>query len=115
MSVLDDLRRLSSAGDIVTNLEVDYDPRVQNGARLHNQRRKGDDRAEEPGAPASACDAELRARCRAHLRAAHDGFVGKSPLEARLFKVHKQAARDRQDACARTAPVPLVSITGPVT
>jgi nitrogenase-stabilizing/protective protein len=89
MSVLDDLRKLSSAEDFFAFLGVPSDPAVVRVARLHILRRMGDYLRREP---LDALD-ELttRQRCREHLETAYADFAKSSPLEQRVFKVLKDA------------------------
>jgi nitrogenase-stabilizing/protective protein len=91
MSVLDELRRLSAAEDIFRCLEVPYEPSVVNVARLHILRRMGEYLAKEE--MTGLDDDEVRARCRAHLEKAYADFVARSPIEERVFKVHKDAVK----------------------
>jgi nitrogenase-stabilizing/protective protein len=93
MSVLEDLRRLSAAEEIFSYLDVPFEASVVNVARLHILRRMGEYLAKEP--LAGLDDAEIRARCRAHLQAAYDDFVARSPIEERVFKVHKDAVKPK--------------------
>ena len=90
MSVLDDLKRLSAAEEFFQYLGVAYEPGVMNVARLHILKRMGQYLASEP---AQGSDAELRARCAEHLKTAYADFVARTPIEARVFKVHQDAAR----------------------
>lgn len=105
MSVLDDLRRLSSAEDFFRYLDVAYDPCVVDVARLHILRRMGEYLAKEPLSERG--DDEVRASCRAHLTTAHADFVAHKPLEARVFKVLKEAVEPK-----RGAFVPLADLVG---
>ena len=90
MSVLDDLKRLSAAEEFFQYLGVAYEPSVINVARLHILKRMGQYLAAET---AQGSDDELRARCAEHLRAAYADFVARTPIEARVFKVHQDAVR----------------------
>ncbi len=103
MSVLADLRRLSTAEEIFGYLDVSFDAAVVNVARLHILRRMGEYLASEPS---SLSEAELRERCRDHLRRAYDDFVARSPLDERVFKVHKDAVKAKA-----APPVPFVPLT----
>jgi nitrogenase-stabilizing/protective protein len=50
----------------------------------------------------------VRARCRAHLQTAYHDFVARSPLDERVFKVHKDAVKS---PAARPAPfVPVAAL-----
>ena len=109
MTVLDELRRASSAEDFFRVLHVDYDAKVLNVARLHVLRKMGEFLATEPLDQLD--DDVVRERCRTLLRTAHDAFLEKSPLETRLFKVHKNAA----PAPEKAAFVPLSVLSTPRT
>jgi len=93
MTILDELRRLSSAEEIFALLEVPYEPDVLRVARLHILRRMGDYLRKEP--PATITEAELREQCRGYLRTAYEDFVKSSPLEQRVFKVLKDAVKPK--------------------
>jgi len=93
MSVLEDLRRLSAAEEIFDYLGVPYEPSVINVARLHILRRMGQYLASEPITALS--EHQLRARCRAVLEAAYADFVARTPIEERVFKVHKDAVKTK--------------------
>jgi nitrogenase-stabilizing/protective protein len=91
MGLIDELKRLSAAEDFFRRLEVEFDPRVLAPARLHILRRMGESlsqaRLEE------LTDAEVWALAREALRSAYADFTRSSPLEERVFKVHRQAKR----------------------
>jgi nitrogenase-stabilizing/protective protein len=106
MSVLDDLRGLSSAEDFFRYLDVEYDPGVLNIARLHILRRMGQYLAKE--ALAGRDDDAVRALCREHLQRAHADFVARTPLDERVFKVLKDAVAPKRGG----AFVPLADLTG---
>lgn len=108
MSVLDELRKLSSAEEFFEALGVEYDPNVVHVARLHILRRMGEylasidlDRASE---------AEARAACREQLARAYADFVASSPIEQRVFKALKDAAKPKPSA--QKPFVPLSALTG---
>jgi nitrogenase-stabilizing/protective protein len=103
MSVLADLRRLSSAEDFFRYLDVAYDPTVVNVARLHILRRMGEYLSREPLLDRD--DDEVRQLCREHLQAAHADFVARRPLDERVFKVLKDAVQPK-----RSAFVPLADL-----
>lgn len=90
MSVLDDLKRLSAAEEFFQYLDVAYEASVVNVARLHILKRMGQYLAAET---AQGSDSELRARCAEHLKAAYADFVARTPIEARVFKVHQDAVK----------------------
>ena len=93
--VLDQLNKASSAEDFFALLGVDYDAKIVNVARLHILRRMAQYLASEDftGMP----DAMIGERCKAVLAQAYNDFVVSTPIDQRLFKVHK-------DAVAAAAP-----------
>ena len=112
MSLLDELRGLSSAEEFFAFLGVAYEPAVVHVARLHIMRRMGQylRGSEVEGELAGADDGALFALCRDHLAQAYADFVASSPIAERVFKVH-------QDAIQPKAPparpfVPLTALTG---
>lgn len=109
MSVLDDLSHLSSAEDFFTFLDVAYEPQIVHVARLHIMRRMGQylKGSQIDGVFEGLSDDDVRALCREHLAQAYQDFVASSPLQERLFKVHKEAVAPK----AAPGPV-LVSVTG---
>jgi nitrogenase-stabilizing/protective protein len=108
MSVLDDLRSLSAAEEFFRYLDVPYDAQVVNVARLHILRRMGE--YLRAGAAASESDDAARARCRAHLQTAYEDFVKSSPLQERVFKVHKDAIKEKEPPAPKRVFVPLSSL-----
>ena len=116
MSVFQDLSRLSTAEDFFAYLGVPFDPRVLNVARLHILRRMGERLAGDgPGAgaggpsPTPQDDEATRSRYRAHLQAAYDDFLARSPLQERVFKVLKDSVKERPTK--KAAPfVPLSAL-----
>ncbi|SFG43361.1 nitrogenase-stabilizing/protective protein [Novosphingobium sp. CF614] len=112
MNLLDDLQGLSSAEDFFTFLGVPYEPSVVHVARLHIMRRMGQylHGSEVEGALESADEDALLALCREHLAQAYGDFVASSPIEQRVFKVHKDAIQPKS---APSRPfVPLTALTG---
>lgn len=105
MSILDDLRQLSSAEDFFRVLEVEYDPRILAVARLHILRRMGQYLR---SLSASAGEAELQAECRSHLQRAYEDFIASTPLEQRVFKVLQDAVKPV--VSAQPAFVPLEAL-----
>ncbi|NVN38207.1 nitrogenase stabilizing/protective protein NifW [Komagataeibacter swingsii] len=92
MEILDELRGLSSAEDFFRLLDVDYEPRVLNVARLHILRRMGSYLA--AGNLEDVADNETcRALCRAQLQRAYEDFTCSTPITERVFKVHRDAVR----------------------
>jgi nitrogenase-stabilizing/protective protein len=112
MTVLDDLAKLSAAEDFFAYLDVAYDPAVVHVSRLHILRRMGQYLRESDGrgVVAKIDDEQVRLLCRDHLAKAYQDFVVSTPLQERLFKVHRDAV------APKTAPakpfVPLSMLTG---
>jgi nitrogenase-stabilizing/protective protein len=95
MTVLNDLSALSSAEDFFKYLEVPYEPSVINVARLHILRRMGEYLR---GSDMEGNDDDtVRALCRDHLEKAYADFVASSPIEQRVFKVHKDAVAPKPE------------------
>ena len=101
MTVLEQLSKLSSAEDFFRFLDLPFDPVVLNIARLHILRRMGDNLRQ---AVAEPDEAKARAYFRAHLERAYEDFVRSSPINERVFKVHKDAIR--------SSVSPLVHLSG---
>ena len=102
-----DLKALSSAEDFFRILNVPYDPQVLGVARLHILKRMGQTVASlDPALP----EDQAIGLCRDALVAAYAEFSGKSPLQARLFKVLRD--RDPARPATRGAFVPLSDLTG---
>jgi nitrogenase-stabilizing/protective protein len=94
MSVLDDLRKLSSAEEFFEALGVEFDPSVLRVARLHILRRMGEYLANSD--QAEMTDAQTRAACASHLAKAYHDFIASSPIEQRVFKVLKDAVKPKE-------------------
>ncbi len=103
MTVLEDLRRLSAAEEIFQYLGVPFDVGVVNVARLHILRRMGEYLAKE--SVVGLEEGEVRERCRAHLQVAYDDFVARSPIDERVFKVHKDAVKTKAPKPAPFVPL----------
>ena len=99
MSVLEDLAQLSAAEEFFTYLDVAYEPSVVHVSRLHILRRMGQylKTSEADGAFEALSDDEIKALCRTHLEQAYQDFVKSSPIEERLFKVHKDAVAPKPE------------------
>jgi nitrogenase-stabilizing/protective protein len=108
MSVLDDLRKLSSAEEFFEALGVDYDPAVVRVARLHILRRMGEYLHQNDLSAAS--EDEAREACRSHLAKAYADFLSSSPIEERVFKVLKDAVKPAEEP--KKPFVPLSLLTG---
>jgi len=93
MSILDDLRKLSSAEDFFETLGVERDPGVVRVARLHVLKRMGQYIAGAwlDGLP----EEQVVAACKSHLAKAYDDFVASSPIEQRLFEAHQDAVKSK--------------------
>lgn len=103
MTVLDQLRNLSTAEDFFDLLGVSYEPAVLDVARLHILKRMGEYLRKNKNTLAEADDETARSLCRSNLERAYIDFVESTPLEQRVFKVLKDAV---------TPPAePLVQIT----
>src|ERR1700738_5269702 len=102
MTVFEQLSRLSSAEDFFRFLDLPFDPVVLNVARLHILRRMGDNLRQAAVEPD---EGKARAHFRAHLEHAYQDFVRSSPINERVFKVHKDAIR--------SSAAPLVHLSTP--
>ena len=110
MSILEQLADLSAAEEFFDLLGVDYDPGVVQVARLHILRRMGQylhgsDMAGKP-------DDEVREMCRAHLEQAYQDFVASSPIQERLFKVHKDAVAPKPEPAKPFVPLGALTVPG---
>jgi nitrogenase-stabilizing/protective protein len=112
MSLLDELGRLSAAEDFFAFLDVSFDPTVVQVARLHILRRMGQylKGSQLDGVFEGLSDPEIRTLCREHLEQAYRDFVKSSPIQERVFKVHKEAVE--QKAKPSKPFVPLGAVTG---
>jgi len=114
MGVLEDLGRLSSAEEFFAFLDVPYEPSVVHVARLHILRRMGQylKGSEVDGSFDDLGDAEIRALCREHLEQAYSDFVASSPIEERLFKVHKEAVEPKAEPAKPFVPLTSIAVAG---
>jgi nitrogenase-stabilizing/protective protein len=101
--ILERLNKASSAEDFFALLDVNFDPRIVNVARLHILRRMGQYLAAENFD--GTTEADIAARCKAVLEQAYADFVASSPIDQRVFKVLKDAVA--QPAKPAPAFVPL--------
>jgi len=106
MSILDDLRKLSSAEEFFDALGVEYDPAVVRVARLHILRRMGEYLAAAP--LEDAPEEEAIAACKSRLAQAYADFVASTPIEQRLFKVHKDAVKPKAEPAKPFVPLNLL-------
>jgi nitrogenase-stabilizing/protective protein len=110
MSVLDELGRLSAAEEFFQFLDIQFEASVVQVSRLHILRRMGQylKGSQVDGVFEGLDDTEIRALCRAHLEQAYQDFVASSPIQERLFKVHKEAVEPK--AALAKPFVPLASL-----
>jgi nitrogenase-stabilizing/protective protein len=90
-TILEKLQKTSSAEDFFQLLGVDYDPKVVNVSRLHILRRMGQYLFSEDFS--GLADEEVSAKCKEFLERAYADFLKSSPIDERLFKVHKDAVK----------------------
>lgn len=109
MTVLEELGRLSAAEEFFLFLEVPYEAPVVHVARLHILRRMGQylKGSQIDGVFEGLGEPEVRALCRAHLEQAYQDFIKSSPIQERLFKVHREAVQPKAPA---KPFVPLASL-----
>ena len=104
-NILAKLNDASAAEEFFDILGVGYDPKVVNVARLHILRRMGEYLASEDLDGVS--DADVEARCKAVLERAYEDFVKSTPIDERVFKVHKEAIAPKAEP---EAPANFVSL-----
>jgi len=90
-AILQQLKKASSAEEFFALLGVDYEPQVVNVARLHILRRMGQYLFGEDLCELD--DATVTERCKAFLEQAYQDFLKSTPIDERLFKVHKDAVK----------------------
>jgi len=112
MSVLQDLGRLSSAEDFFTYLDLQFEPSIVQVSRLHILGRMGQylKGSEIDGAFEGLSDEEIKALCREHLDQAYQDFVASSPIQERLFKVHKDAVAPKEEPASNFVPLDSLKI-----
>jgi nitrogenase-stabilizing/protective protein len=90
------VKAAASAEEIFALLDVAYDPKVLNVARLHILKRMSAHLAEADldSLPAGVVESRLRDA----LARAYQDFAASSPLEQRVFKVLRQAAAPAEAA-----------------
>jgi nitrogenase-stabilizing/protective protein len=93
-SMLDALKKASSAEDFFTLLGVEYDPKFVAVTRLHILRRMGQYLVSQDFSGLS--NAEVTERCKNFLEQAYDDFVQSSPMNERVFKVLKEAVEPQK-------------------
>jgi len=104
--ILDDLKAVASAEEVFDLLEVRYDPRVLNVARLHILKRIGEwlEAEDLEGLP----DLAVAERCKAALQRVYQSFERASPRNGASFKVFRDAI-----ALRRRAFVPFAELLEP--
>ena len=112
MSVLEDLGRLSSAEDFFNYLDLPFEPSIVQVSRLHILRRMGQylKGSEIDGAFDGLGDEEIRSLCRSHLEQAYQDFVASSPIQERLFKVHKEAVAPKEEPQSNFVPLDSLKV-----
>ena len=106
MTVLDELRTLSTAEDFFDFLEIPCDPLVLDVARLHILKRMGEYLRKNKAALADADDDTARTLCRTHLERAYNDFIESTPLEQRVFKVLKEAVAPASEPLVQISLTP---------
>lgn len=89
--ILEQLKKASCAEDFFTLLNVEYDPKVVNVARLHILRRMGEYLFSEDFS--GLTDADVADKCKSFLERAYEDFKQSSPIDERVFKVLKDAVK----------------------
>ncbi len=89
--ILEQLKKASCAEEFFTLLGVDYEPKIVNVARLHILRRMGQYLFSEDFSEQD--DAVVTSRCKEFLERAYQDFQKSTPIDERLFKVHKDAVK----------------------
>jgi nitrogenase-stabilizing/protective protein len=104
--LIERMRRLSAAEEFFALLDVPYDPKVLQVARLHVLRRMSTYLADST--LESMTDDAAGEACRLALSRAYADFVASTPIEQRTFKVHQDAV-----AGGRQGFVPFSAIAAP--
>lgn len=110
MSVVEQLKSLSSAEEFFTVLKVDFQPEVLQVLRLHILRRMGQYlvSAEFDG----MSEEEIFEAAQSMLKQAYQDFIESNPMAERVFKVLKEHDPNRAaDPGPKPAFVPLTSLT----
>lgn len=112
MSVLVELGKLSSAEDFFNFLGVDFEPSVVQVSRLHIMRRMGQylKGSEIEGAFEGLSDEQIKTLCREHLESAYQDFVASSPIQERVFKVHKEAIAPKAEPASNFVPLDSLKV-----
>jgi nitrogenase-stabilizing/protective protein len=112
MSVLQDLGQLSSAEDFFNYLDLPFEPTVVHVSRLHILRRMGQyiKGSEIDGAFDGLSEEEIKTLCREHLDQAYQDFVASTPIQERLFKVHKEAIEPKPEPASNFVPLDSLKV-----
>jgi nitrogenase-stabilizing/protective protein len=112
MSVLQDLGQLSSAEDFFNYLDLPFEPTVVQVSRLHILRRMGQylKGSEIDGAFDGLSEEQIKTLCRDHLDQAYQDFVASTPIQERLFKVHKEAIEPKQEPASNFVPLDSLKV-----
>ncbi len=112
MGVLQELGRLSSAEDFFKHLGVPFEPSVVQISRLHIMRRMGQylKGSEIDGAFDGLSDDEISALCRSHLDRAYRDFIESTPIQERLFKVHKEGIAPKAEPAGHFVPLDSLKV-----
>ncbi|WP_076861987.1 nitrogenase stabilizing/protective protein NifW [Bradyrhizobium mercantei] len=94
--IMERLNAAASAEEFFALLDVGYDPKILDVARLHILGRMGQHLAKEQFAGVS--EPEVMARCKAMLEQAYADFVVSSPIDQRVFKVLRDAVAEPKNA-----------------
>jgi nitrogenase-stabilizing/protective protein len=108
MSIIHTLNHLSSAEEFFETLDVAFEPQIVRVARLHILRRMGQYLRDQDFSGQD--EAAVKQSCRTSLEQAYQDFVTSTPLEERLFKVHKDAIKPKEEPKSTKAFVPLTSL-----
>jgi nitrogenase-stabilizing/protective protein len=112
MSVLQDLGQLSSAEDFFNYLDLPFEPTVVQVSRLHILRRMGQylKGSEIDGAFDGLSEEQIKTLCRDHLDQAYQDFVASTPIQERLFKVHKEAIEPKPEPASNFVPLDSLKV-----
>jgi nitrogenase-stabilizing/protective protein len=112
MSVLQDLGQLSSAEDFFNYLGLPFEPSVVHVSRLHILRRMGQylKGSEIDGAFEGLSEEQIKTLCREHLDQAYQDFVASTPIQERLFKVHKEAIEPKPEPASNFVPLDSLKV-----
>ncbi len=105
MSVLDELKTLSSAEEFFEKLGVSYEPEVLQVLRLHILRRMGQYLVSEDFSGME--DAQIFEAAKVNLEKAYQDFIESNPMAERVFKVLKEHDPNRPKAAPKPAFVQI--------